>query len=105
VRRQVLERLEAGARGPLVGVAVEVRDRLAQTDVSNRPRARTREMPGEEPLSRPFADPAKRDELRLHLLVRENRESVEVDVGAREADGVLRFPAREGERDELALRP
>src|SRR3954470_23818484 len=113
VRRQVLERLEPMSCGALVGIAVEVRDGLAQADVADRPRARTREMTREEPLRRPLADAAQLDEARLHLFVGKRGEPVEIDGGAREADDVLRLAAREaeghaprlfGSRDALARR-
>src|SRR5947208_1746135 len=95
VRRQVLERGETRTCRALVGIAVEVGDRLAQPDVADGPGARSREVAREEPLRRPLADSAQLDEARLHLFVGKRREPVEVNVGAREADDVLRLAARE----------
>src|SRR6266511_5126881 len=84
-------------------LTVKVRHRLAQSDVADRPRARSREMPRQEPLGRPLTDSAQRDELRLHLLIRQHREGVEVELRPRNSHRVLSLAAREAQFDKLIL--
>src|SRR3989440_9880420 len=95
--------MEALARLPHVESTIEVRDRLAQRQVSPGPRVRAREVAREKPVGGPLAETAHRDQARLHLLVRQLRERVEVEVGARKPDDVLRLAAREAEREKLVL--
>src|SRR5437868_5230671 len=101
---QVLERCEPRADRAHVRVrTIERGDRFPQTEVAPRPRLRPREMAGEEPLSRPLADPALGDELCLHVVVGQERETPEVELAPRESDDVLGLPPREAEPDELLL--
>src|SRR5262249_45372129 len=104
VRGQVLERCEPGADRAHVRVCtIECGDCLPQAEVAPRPRLRPREVTGEEPLGRPLADPALRDELSLDLVVRQPREAVEVELRPGEAEDVLGLPTREAERDERGV--
>ena len=64
---------------------------------------RPREVAGEEPVRRPFPEPAQRDEPRGHLLVGQRGELVQVEVAAREPDDVLRLAGREADADQLVL--
>jgi hypothetical protein len=65
---------------------------------------RTSQMTREEPLRRPLAEPAQRCKPRLHVLVRQLREGIEIDRVTREPDDVLGLAAREAEREQLVLR-
>jgi hypothetical protein len=55
VRSQVLEGLEPRARRADIDVTIERAYRPAQGEVAGRPRTRTTEMPGEEPVRGPLA--------------------------------------------------
>ena len=84
---------------------VEEIDRLAQGEVTGRPRPRPREVAREEPFGRPRPDPADGD--RGGRAPRRRRSAASASrssVGAREPDHVLGLPPREAERDELAPR-
>jgi len=61
-------------------------------------------MAREKPVGRPLAEPADRDDPLLHLLVGEESQRVEVEVGAREPDDVLGLAAGETEREQPFLR-
>src|SRR5947209_3136384 len=78
-------------------------DGLTEPDVTRGPRPRAGEMPCEKPLSRPLADAAERDEPRLHVVVGEQGEAVEVDLGTRQAKHVFGLAVREAELEQLAL--
>ena len=74
MRGEVLERVEAAAE--LVHVeTVEDGGRLAQAEVAGGPRARAREVAGEEPLGRPRAEAAERRDRGAHLVVAERAAS------------------------------
>ena len=60
-------------------------------------------MAREEPVGRPLAEAAQRDEPRLHLVVRQRRECGEIELRAGEPDDVLRLAPREADRKELVL--
>ena len=64
---------------------------------------RAREVAREEPVGRPLAEAAERDEPGGHLLVRQRRELVEIEVAPRQPDHVLRLPVREADREQLVL--
>src|SRR5581483_2358836 len=95
--------MEAPARLADIEATIEIRDCLAEREVAPRPRVRAREVTREEPFGRPLAEPADGDDARLHLLVRERRQRLQVEVGAREPHRVLRLAAREASRDEVLL--
>jgi hypothetical protein len=101
VRRKSAVTGEAVAGGARVLLTVEMENGLTETEVAGRPGVRTREVAGQEPVGGPFADTGNRDEPGLHLVVRQGREPVEIEVGARQSDHVLRLAARESERQEL----
>src|SRR5262249_38431402 len=101
VRRQVLKGLEACARRADVDVTIERAHGLAHGEVSGRPGARAAEVAREEPVGGPLAEAAQRGQLRLHLVVGEKRQRLEVEVGAREPDHVLGLAPGEAEREEL----
>src|SRR5437868_14813649 len=103
VSGQVLEWLEAVARFLGLEPTIEIGDRPAQGEIAPRPGVRTGEVPREEPVGRPLAEPADGDNACLHLRVGQRGERVQVDPGARQPDRVLRLAAREAERDELGL--
>ena len=99
---EILERIEA--RAELVYIAtVEEIDRLAQGEVTDRPRARPREVAAEEPFGRPGPEPAHCDEARPDLVVGQQMKPFEVEIVAGEADHVLGLAPREAELDELRL--
>ena len=101
---EILEGVEAGAEAADIrDVTIEEPYGLAQHEVARGPGVRPAEVAGEEPVGRPLADPAKGDERRFHLVVRERREGVEVELGAGERDRVLGLASREADRDELGL--
>src|SRR5262245_4416508 len=95
VRGQVLERVETVAdctdvvRRERPAVAVETLDRLADAEVARGPGSRAREVPRQEPVGGPLADPGQFCERRLDLLVGKEREACEVEVAACETDHVL----------------
>ena len=62
-------------------------------------------MAGEEPLGRPRAEAADRDQPGADLVVVSSRERVEIDRIAGEAEHVLGFAVREAEREQLFLVP
>jgi hypothetical protein len=72
---------EAGAGGAGVLLAVEVEDGLAQTEVARRPGVGPRQVAREEPLRRPLTDARKGDERGLDLLVGQDGQRVEVELG------------------------
>src|SRR5436190_14080133 len=101
---EVLKWVEAGADCADVGIwTIERRDRLPQSEVAPRPRPRTCEMAREVPVGGPFTDAALRHELRLHLVVRQQRERVEVELAPREREDVLGLAAREADGYELGV--
>ena len=76
VGAQVLEWVEAGRESTNVGhVTIERGHRLPQSQVAGGPGVRPREVAGEEPVRRPLAEPAERDEPGGHLLVGQRCES------------------------------
>lgn len=87
--------------GARIRDSVELEDGFAEAEVARRPGFRAGEVAGEEPVGRPLADSGKRDEGGLHLLVGQERERVEVELRAREADDVLGLPTGEAERGKL----
>ena len=102
---QVLEGMEVGPEGANVGhITIERSDRPAQCQVARGPCVRPREMAREEPVRRPFAEPAQGDETRVHVVVREG-------TRARPGRGRLRASSRtysalrgrEAEADELVV--
>src|SRR5690348_5658528 len=103
MRSQVLEWLEPRARRADIDVTIEPAYRLAQREVAGRPRAWTPEVAGEEPVGRPLAATTNGDDPLLHLVVGEQGEVSEVEVGARKPDHVFGLPAREPERNKLRL--
>ena len=67
---QVLERMEAGARScERPARHHRTRPPPCAAQVAGRPGVRAREVAGEEPVGRPLAEAAQRDEPRLHLVV------------------------------------
>src|SRR5947208_266160 len=89
---QVLEGSEPCAdRAHVLIRTIERGDGLAQSEVAPRPGLRPREVAREEPVGGPLAEAALRDELRLHLLVRQTGERGEVEVAPGEAEDVLRL--------------
>src|SRR5437588_7426105 len=101
---QVLEGRESCADRAHVFVrTIERGDGLAQSEVAPRPRLRPGEVAGEEPVGRPLAEPALCDELRLDLVIAEEREPVEIEPASGETEDVLGFAAREADRDELVI--
>src|SRR3954467_584559 len=104
MRGQILEGIEAFARRADVDVTIEPAHGLAQGEVSGRPGTRPAEVAREEPVRRPLAEPTQRGQLRLHLVVGEDGQRREVEVGAREPDHVLGLAPRETEREELLRR-
>ena len=101
MRRQIGKgrKTRTGRAGVLL--AVELQHRLAEAEVARRPGVRAPEVPGEEPFRGPLADAGKRDKRRLHLVVREQREGVEVEICLRQTHDVLRLPPGEADRDDL----
>src|SRR5207249_2668155 len=78
-------------------------DRPAQGQVAPRPGVRAGQVAGEEPLRRPRAEAAQRDDPGADLVVVELAQRVEVDDAAREAEHILLLPPREAECDEVAV--
>ena len=102
MRREVLEGVES--RAELVHIdTVETLGRLAEREVADGPRAWPGEMASEEPLRRPWAEPAERRDPRADLVVVELCQAVEVEVAAREADRVLGLQPREPDLEQLFL--
>src|SRR5438067_9089764 len=93
---EVLKRCEACAeRADVVDGTIECGHRLAQAEVARGPRFRPCQVTGQIPIGRPLAEPAHSDELRLHLVVGQHRERLEVELGTCQPDDVLRLAARE----------
>src|SRR4051812_48132766 len=65
---------------------------------------RATQIAGEKPVGSPLAEPAQRRQPSLDLVVGEERQRGQVEVGAREPDRVLGLAPREAEREELLLR-
>ena len=107
VRAQVLERGEALAQGAHLvdrqgpAFAVEAGDRLPDSEVARRPGPGPREVAGEEPVGSPLADSRQRSQRVLDLVVGQSSEAAEVEIAAREADGVFGLAAREAEGCQL----
>src|SRR5581483_9960225 len=74
---EVLEGIEALADLAHVDLTIEGGHRLAQAEVAPGPGTRPREVAGEEPVRRPLAEAALRDDLRAHLLVGELAQRLE----------------------------
>jgi len=104
VGREVLEGVEALAEGADVSCfEVERDDGLAQREVAGRPGARAREVAGEEPVGRPFAEAANGHEPGLHLVVGKTGQPLELDRACGQAEDVLGLAPREAEHDEVFL--
>src|SRR5439155_6818870 len=82
---------------------VEREHSLAQAQVARRPGFGAREMPGEKPVRAPLAQSPQRRDPRLDLVVRQQGQLVEVEVGAGHAEHVLGLAAGEAERSQLVL--
>src|SRR5213076_2936513 len=80
---EVLEWIETRADRTNVGVGtIERGDRLPQSQVARGPRARAGQVARKEPVRRPLAEAALGDEPRLHVVVRQQRERVEIEIAA-----------------------
>ena len=60
-------------------------------------------MTGEEPVGRPLAEAADRDDPLLHLVVGQESKAAQVEFRACEAHDVLGLASREPERKELVF--
>src|SRR5581483_7997247 len=96
VRGQVLERREGHPERSnlldrdVVAATIEERYRPAQAKVAGGPRLGTAEVTREVPVGGPLAEAADGGQAALHLVVRQQRELLQVEVGARDAEQVLR---------------